>query len=162
MKVLEIETLPRHKVAALNRGGKHVYDEAAATGIVLDATANRPELVMMAASEIRRQQGLLKLGVLAAEVLSDVTPLLHGLTSTAPHVAWLSVFDLDEMRQFTTEFSQAVRLSMATGNPDPALKVVHRWRSTAEYAVAGAPLSGEIDWDEIVELHRPEFDEAEA
>lgn len=160
METLTIDELARHQVSELTRGRKEIYEEAAEQGVVFDAAKDRPELVMMALPNLRRYMAMNQLALIAGNVLGDLAPLIAGKRPTSWHVAWLELFDDDDLRAFVGEFAQAMRLAMEMVDPTPAFRVLHRWKSTAEYDLAGAPLSGELDWAHMIGLDRPVADEA--
>ncbi len=150
-----IAKFARHTSSDLNRRGAKVLDDAAEGGVVLDATASRPELVLIPATEWVRLHDLAMAGRVVADALSDVAMILVGAPLTEPRIPWLSALDRDDLREFATEVAAAARLSMETDNADPLHKVLYAWKSTAEYELAGAPLSDEVDWDAVVRLSRP-------
>jgi hypothetical protein len=145
----------RHTSSDLNRHGAKVLDDAAQGGVVLDATANRPELVLIPATEWTRMHDLATAGRIVADALTDVAMILAGEPVREPRIAWLSALDRDDLRAFATEVAAAARLSMETDNAEPLHNALHAWKSTAEYELAGAPLSHEVNWDAVVLLSRP-------
>lgn len=92
---------------------------------------------------------------LVADALTDVAMILTGNPSAQPRIAWLAALDRNDLRDFALEFAAAARLSMDTENPEPLRQSLHAWKSAAEYELAGAPLSHEVDWDAVVRLSRP-------
>jgi hypothetical protein len=150
-----ISRFARHTSSDLNRRGAKVLDDAAQGGVVLDATANRPELVLVPATEWTRLHDLATAGRIVADALTDVAMILAGEPLTEPRIPWLSALDRNDLRQFVTEVAAAARLSMETDNAEPLHRALYAWKSTAEYELAGAPLSHEVDWDAVVRLSRP-------
>lgn len=145
----------RHKSTDLNRRGAKVLDDALEGGVVLDATASRPELVLIPATEWSRLLDLAAAGRVVADALSDVATILAGASLIDPRIPWLAALDPTDLRTFATELAAAARLSMETDNAEPMHRVLYAWKSTAEYELAGAPLSHAVDWDEVVALSRP-------
>jgi hypothetical protein len=149
----------RHKSTDLNRRGAKVLDDAVQGGVVLDATASRPELVVIVATEWTRLLDLAAAGRVVADALTDVATILGGAPLTEPRIPWLAALDPTDLRVFAAELAAAARLSMETDNPEPMHRVLYAWKSTAEYELAGAPLSHAVDWDDVVQLSRPVADE---
>jgi hypothetical protein len=132
-----------------------VLDDAAESGVLLDATPNRPELVLIPATEWTRLHDLATAGRIVADALTDVASILAGTPMAEPRIAWLAALDPADLGEFAREVAAAARLSMETDNAEPLHRALHAWKSTAEYEVAGTPLSHEIDWDSVVRLSRP-------
>jgi hypothetical protein len=145
----------RHTSSELNRRGGKVLDDAADGGVVLEATANRPELVLIPATEWARLHDLATAGRVVADALTDVARILAGEPSAEPRIPWLPALDRDDLRAFAIEVAAAARLSMETDNAEPLRNAIYAWKSSAEYELAGAPLSHEVDWDAVVLLTRP-------
>jgi len=74
-------------------------------------------------------------------------------------IPWLAAIDRRTLWTFAAEVAAAVRLSAATGDAEALRDVLHAWRSTAEYELAGAPLSHDTDWDTALRLSRPAANE---
>jgi hypothetical protein len=154
-----IARFARHKSSDLNRRGASVLDEAAEGGVVLDATASRPELVLIPATEWNRLHDLATAGRIVTDALTDVAAILVGEPLAEPRIPWLVALSRDDLRAFVAEVAAAARLSMEMDNAAPLHDALYAWRSTAEYELAGAPLSHEIDWDAVVPLARPAAEE---
>ncbi|MHB8620460.1 MAG: hypothetical protein ACYDAG_12950 [Chloroflexota bacterium] len=145
--------LPRHKATELNRGHAKVLDEAAETGIILDATGDRPELVMAPASEWERLLGLIQVSAVAVAALRYAT---SGEAGAGPvDIPWLAILDGDDRGEFFDELSRTLSLAVSTNRPELVFALLKGWKATAEYVLAGKPLSGPINWDEVVRIARP-------
>ena len=150
--------LPRHKATELNRAHARVLDEAAATGVILDASGDRPELIVAPASEWERLLGLVQASGVAAAVLRYAT---SGEAGAGPlDVPWLSALDEDDRREFFEEFSRTLALAISSNDPEAIFTFLKGWKATAEYVLAGEPLSGPIDWTEVVRIARPQANAA--
>jgi hypothetical protein len=148
--------LPRHKATELNRGHAKVLDEAAETGVILDATANRPELVVAPTSEWERLLGLVQASSIAAAALRYAT---SGEADPDPfEIPWLTALDEDDRQEFLEDLSRTMSLAISTSNPDLIFTMLKGWKATAEYLLAGKPLSGPINWSEVVRIARPQTD----
>jgi len=49
-------------------------------------------------------------------------------------------------------------LALSTSNPDVVFTLLKGWKATAEYVMASKPLSGPMNWDEVVRIARPQTD----
>ncbi len=154
---MSIASLPRRKAFELNRHPGKVLDEAAQSGgVIVAATAHRPEMVVAPESQWRRLSDMAMLGRVLADVLSDLADLFAGRRPSAPRVAWISGLDPDDLPLLARELAAAASLSMETSNPEPLKQTLYAWKSTAEFALAGAQQAlDNPDWDSVVELVRP-------
>ncbi len=132
-----------------------MLDDAAKGGVVLDATPNRPELVLIPSAEWTRLHDLATAGRIVADALTDVAAIMAGGPLTEPRIPWLVALHRDDLRAFAAEVAAAARVSMETDNAEPLHAALYAWKSTAEYELAGAPLSHTVDWDAVVRLGRP-------
>ena len=154
-RTLDDAGFSRHRVSELNRGGAEVFDEAAAKGVLLAATGGRPELVMLQSSEWARLQSLREAAWLVADAIADANALLRG-QPIKPNISWLAALEAPELEEFVEDVTRAGRLARDLDNAEPLRSTLHRWRSTAEYVLAGSPLSPSIDWEAVLALARPE------
>ncbi|MDE3074535.1 MAG: hypothetical protein KGJ86_03825 [Chloroflexota bacterium] len=146
--------LPRHKATELNRAHAKVLDEAAETGVILDATGGRPELVVAPAAEWERLLGLIQAGGVAMAALRYA--VAGEVEAGSLDIPWLSALDRDDRKEFLDELSRTLSLAIGTSNPQLVFALLKGWKATAEYILAGAPLSGPIEWDEVVRVARPQ------
>ena len=151
-----VDDLPRHKVSELTRGRRDLFDEAVSRGIVLDASAGRPDLVIAPKSEWIRLQNLVAAGWGLADLLSDLATIVADKPLVEPRISWISALDPEDIPKFAAEVAQGFRLAMETDNPEPLRRTLHAWKSTAEYALSGPHHELEKpDWDAVVGIMRP-------
>ncbi len=149
--------LPRHKASDLNRHAGEVLDEAAQRGgVIVSATAERPEMILAPRSEWRRLSDLAVLARLLADILSDLNDLIAGRQPVAPRVPWVGALDPADLRGFASELAATARLSMETSDPEPLRQALYAWKSTAEFRLAGDHRALQHpNWDRVIELVRP-------
>jgi hypothetical protein len=140
----------------VNRRHAKVLDEAAETGIILDATGDRPQLIVAASSEWERLLGLIQAGGVAAAALRYMTA--NEAVTGSIEIPWLSVLDDEDRKEFFEDLSRTLSLALSTSTPDLVFTLLKAWKAAAEYAMAGQPLSGPINWDEVVRIARPQTD----
>jgi len=151
-----IDDLPRHKVSELTRGRREPFDQAAAGGVILDASGGRPDLVIAPRSEWDRLHDLVAAGRGLADLLTDLASIAADKPLVEPRVSWISALDPEDIPKFAAEVAQSFRLAMETNNPDPLRRSLHAWKSTAEYALSGPHRELEQpDWDAVVRIMRP-------
>src|ERR1700694_691193 len=84
-----VDDLPRHKVSELTRGRREPFDQAAAGGVILDASGGRPDLVIAPKSEWLRLQNLVAAGRGLADLLSDLASIAADKPLCASRGAWV-------------------------------------------------------------------------
>lgn len=152
----EVDALPRHKVSELTRGRRELFEEAAAHGVVLDASGGRPDLVIAPKSEWSRLKNLAAAGRGLADLLSDLAIIVADKPLVEPRVAWISALDPEDIPKFAAEVAQGFRLAVETNNPEPLRRSLYAWKSTAEYILSGTHRELESpDWNAVVRLMRP-------
>lgn len=149
--------LPRHKASDLNRHAGEVLDEAAKRGgVIVSATAERPDLIVAPWAEWRRLSDLASLARALADILSDLNDLTAGKQPLEPRVPWILALDQADLRAFASELAATARLSMETSNPEPLTQALYAWKSTAEFRLAGDHRALQApNWDRVIELVRP-------
>lgn len=154
VSVLTLPHLARHHVSELNRGGAGVFAEAANEGVIFNAANGRPDLIMAPLADWERLIGLLQATRITAILLQYFASETdqHGISLELP---WLAALSEADKREFLRDLSEATMMSVSVGDPRAVFDALKGWKATAEYVMAGEPLAGPINWDEVVPLERP-------